>query len=185
MLKDSIKELKKELSSIEDGFKKQLTKLRTGRASASMLDGINVDYFGVPTPISQVATISIPQGDLIQIQPWDVKMIQEIEKAVINANIGITPVSDGRLLRLNIPQLDEQRRKEIVKTLKSYTEERKTAIRNLRREYRDIAKTLKDDKDISEDEEKRFYDEIQKVIDSKIKDIEEIAKDKEKIIMDN
>jgi len=185
MLKQSLEEIKVKLKKLLEDFQKDISKFRTGRASVTVLDGISVDYYGTPTPINQVATISVPDANLITIQPWDNSLINEIDKAVRNANIGMNPVSDGKVIKLPVPPLDEQRRLEIIKTLKKYTEERKTSTRNLRREYRDIAKQLKDDKEISEDEEKRFYDDLQKVIDENIKVIDQIEKEKEKHILDD
>lgn len=151
----------------------------------SILDGISIDYYGVPTPINQLASLGVPEANLIIIQPWDNKIINDIDKAIRNANIGISPVSDGKVIRLPIPPLDEQRRLEIVKMLKKYMEERKTVIRNIRRDYRDMAKKMKDDKDISEDDEKRFYDEFQKMVDREMEKIEEMVKSKEKHIMED
>jgi len=185
MLKEILEDVKSKLSEIETNYKKQISKLRTGRASVSILDGIMVDYYGVSTPINQIATVSVPEGNLIVIQPWDNKIIADIENALRNSNIGINPVSDGKLIRLPVPPLDEQRRKEIIKTLNKYTEERKTAVRNQRREYRELVKTMKDDKEISEDEEKRFYDDLQKIIDKSITSLDEIDKEKEKSILDD
>ena len=162
MLKETLDEVKSKLKEIEEEFKKEISKFRTGRASAAILDGIKVEYYGTPTPINQLATISVPEANLIVIQPWDNNIIGEVEKAIRNSNIGINPVSDGKLLRLPVPPLDEQRRMDIIKTLKKYTEERKTAIRVIRRDYREIVKSLQEDKEISEDEEMRFYEDLQK-----------------------
>jgi len=185
MLKETLDEVKKSLEAIAVDFRKEISKFRTGRASVSILDGIMVDYYGVPTPINQTATVSLPEANLIVIQPWDPKIINEIEKSIRTSNIDINPVSDGKLIRLPIPPLDEQRRMEIIKTLKMYTEERKTTIRNTRREYRDIAKQLKDDKEISEDDEKRFYEDLQKIIDASIEILDAVAKEKEKHILED
>jgi ribosome recycling factor len=124
-------------------------------------------------------------ANLIVIQPWDPAMINEIEKVIRSSNLEINPVSDGKVIRLPIPPLDEQRRLDIVKTLKKYTEERKTTVRNIRREYRELAKELKDEGDISEDDEKRFYDDLQKIIDEKIDILDKTAKEKEKHIMED
>ena len=185
MLKETLDEVKKSLEAIAADFRKEISKFRTGRASVSILDGIMVDYFGVPTPINQTATVSLPEANLIVIQPWDPKIINEIEKSLRTSNIDINPMSDGKLIRLPVPPLDEQRRQEIIKTLKMYTEERKTTIRNTRREYRDIAKQMKDDKEISEDDEKRFYDDLQKIIDASIDILETVEKEKEKHILED
>jgi len=185
MLKEILSEAKTNLKEVEENYKKEISKLRTGRASTSILDEIMVDYYGTSTPINQMATISVPEGNLIVIQPWDMKIIGDIESALRNSNIGINPVSDGKLIRLPVPPLDEQRRKDIIKTLNKYTEERKTAVRNQRREYRELVKTMKDDKEISEDEEKRFYDDLQKIVDNSINTLETINKEKEKSILDD
>ncbi len=185
MLKETLREVKDKLKDVGNEYKKEISKFRTGRASAAILDGVLVEYYGTPTPINQLATVSVPEANLIVIQPWDHKTTTDVEKAIRNANLGINPVSDGKLIRLPVPPLDEQRRLEIIKTLRRYTEERKTVVRNIRREYRDIAKMMQEDKDISEDEEKRFYDDLQKVIDDGISLLDEVQKEKEKSIMDD
>ncbi len=184
MLKELLNESKTKLKEVGSDYRKEVSKFRTGRASATILDGVMVEYYGTPTPINQMATISVPEASLIVIQPWDHKTTPDVEKAIRNANLGVNPISDGKLIRLPVPPLDEQRRLEIIKTLKKYTEERKTVIRNIRREYREIAKMMQEDKEISEDEEKRFYDDLQKVIDDGISDLDEVQKQKEKSIMD-
>jgi len=142
MLREILDDAKVKLKEVESNYKVEISKLRTGRASVSILDGIMVDYYGTNTPINQMATVSVPEGNLIVIQPWDIKIISAIESALRNSNIGINPMSDGKLIRLPVPPLDEQRRKDIIKTLKKYTEERKTAIRNQRREYRELVKAI-------------------------------------------
>ena len=185
MIKEYLDEAKQKINALSDDFKKEISKFRTGRASVSVLDGIKVEYYGTPTPINQVATLSVPDANMIVIQPWDNNVIGEIEKAIRNANLDMNPISDGKVVRLPVPPLDEQRRKDIIKTLKKYTEERKTSIRNLRREYREIFKMMKDDKDISEDDEKRANDDLQKIIDEGIKNLDAIEKDKAKHIMDD
>ncbi len=185
MIREMLDEAKDKLKKQNEDFQKQILKFRTGRASVSVLDGITVEYYGTPTPINQVATLSVPDANLIVIQPWDHGIITEIEKAIRNSNLDINPVSDGKVIKLPVPPLDEQRRLEIVKTLKKYTEERKTAARNVRREIRDMIKLMKDEKDISEDEEKRGYDDLQKIIDEGIKVIEATQRMKEKHIMDD
>jgi ribosome recycling factor len=185
MIKETLEEGKTKLKQVADDFKKEISKFRTGRASVAVLDGIMVDYYGVPTPINQVATLSVPDANLIVIQPWDHNVINEIEKALRQSNLDMNPVSDGKLIRLPVPPLDEQRRQDIVKTLRKYTEERKTAIRNIRREYRELFKMMEDEKEISEDEEKRANDDLQKIIDESVKNLDEIMKSKEKHIMDD
>jgi len=185
MLKETLDEVQLKLKEIEDEFKKEISKFRTGRASVSILEGIKVEYYGTPTPINQLATLSVPEANLIVIQPWDHTIIGEIEKSIRNSNIGINPVSDGKLLRLPVPPLDEQRRMEIIRTLKKYTEERKTSIRLIRRDYREIVKILQEDKEISEDEEKRFYEDLQKFIDESIKNLDDLETEKEKHILED
>ncbi|MCP5106766.1 MAG: ribosome recycling factor [bacterium] len=185
MIRELLDEAKGKLKKVNEDYIKEISKFRTGRASVSVLDGITVEYYGVPTPINQVATLSVPDANLIVIQPWDHNVIQEVEKAIRSANLDMNPVSDGKVIKLPVPPLDEQRRLDIVKTLKKYTEERKTSVRNLRREFREMFKMMKDDKDISEDEEKRAGDDLQKIIDDSIKKLEEIQRTKEKHILDD
>jgi len=185
MLKETLAEAQDKFKKTIEEFSQDISKFRTGRASISILDGIMVDYFGTPTPINQLATLSIPEANLIVIQPWDPKIIAEVDKAIRNFNIDVNPVSDGKLIRLPIPPLDEQRRLEIIKTLKQHTEERKTSIRNIRREYREIIKMMKDEKEISEDDEKRFYEDLQKIVDENIRKLDEIEKAKEKHIFED
>jgi ribosome recycling factor len=185
MIKEILSEAKDKVKQIGEDFKKEVSKFRTGRASVSVLDGINVEYYGTPTPINQVATLSVPDANLIVIQPWDHNVITEIEKSIRNSNLDMNPISDGKVIKLPVPPLDEQRRLEIIKTLKKYTEERKTLIRNTRREYREMFKLMKDDKEISEDEEKRAQDDLQKIVDEGTKQLDDIEKAKEKHIMDD
>jgi len=185
MLKELIEEARSDLKKIEDDYKREVSKFRTGRASVSILDGISIDYYGVRTPIKQLATLGVPEANLIIVQPWDNKILMDIDRAIRNSNIGINPVSDGRVIKLPVPPLDQQRRLEIVKTLKRYTEERRTNMRNIRRDYRDTVKQMKDDKEITEDDEKRFYDDLQKIIDEENEVIERVEREKEKHIMED
>ncbi|UCH93009.1 MAG: ribosome recycling factor [Candidatus Aminicenantes bacterium] len=185
MIKELLEEAKTKLKELGEDFKKDIGKFRTGRASVSILDGIMVEYYGVPTPINQMATLSVPDANLIVIQPWDRNVIADIEKSLHNSSIDINPISDGKVIKLPVPPLDEQRRLEIIKTLKKYTEERKTTARNVRREYREMIKLMKDEKEISEDEERRAYDDLQKIIDNGIQTLEDIERTKEKHIMED
>lgn len=185
MLRETIQEVKEKLREIEDTFKREISKFRTGRASVSILDHIRVDYYGTPTPINQLATLSVPEANLIVIQPWDHNIINDLEKSIRNSNIHINPVSDGKLIKLPVPPLDEERRTEIIKTLKKYTEERKTTARLIRREYRELVKSLQEEKEISEDDEQRFNDNLQKLVDECIASLEKIEKDKEKHILED
>jgi ribosome recycling factor len=185
MIKDILDQAKADLKKVEEDFKKQIAKFRTGRASVSILDGILIDYYGVPTPINQLATLGVPEANLIIIQPWDNKIINDVDKAIRAANLNINPVSDGKVIKLPIPPLDQQRRLEIIKTLKKYTEERKTHVRNVRRDYREMIKSLKDEKEISEDDEKRAYDELQKLVDGTGANIDRFEHEKEKHILED
>ncbi len=184
MMEKLMNHMKKEMEEVVVNLSNELKKIRTGRASLSILDGIKVEYYGNPTPINQVATLSIPSSDTIIIKPWETNMFPKIEKAIIAANIGISPINDGKQIRLQIPPLDEERRRELVKKVKKYLEERKASLRNIRREYRDKVKKLKDDKEISEDDEHKLYDKIQETLNDFIKKLDDIAELKEKEIME-
>ena len=185
MTKEILDQARGDLKKVEEDFKKQVAKFRTGRASVSILDGIHVDYYGVPTPINQLATLGVPEANLIIIQPWDNKIINDVDKAIRAANLNINPVSDGKVIKLPIPPLDQQRRLEIIKTMKKYTEERKTHVRNIRRDYRETIKAMKDGKEISEDDEKRAYEELQKIIDATGANIDKFEHEKEKHILED
>lgn len=167
-----------------DSLKKDLASIRTGRASLSIFDGITVNYYGVPTPVNQVATMSIPESRLITIQPWDPKLISEIEKAIQKSDLGINPTNDGKIIRVAIPPLTEERRKQIMKHVHKRVEEAKVSIRNIRRDGNDEIKRLEKEKHISEDETKKTLDEIQKITDSYIKRIDEIKDHKDKELME-
>jgi ribosome recycling factor len=165
-------------------YQKELNRLRTGRASPALLEGVRVDYYGTPTPINQTASVNIPESRLIVIQPWDKGTIEAIEKAVQKANLGLSPTNDGTVIRISIPPLTEERRKELGKLAKKMAEECKVAVRNVRREANDALKKLEKKKEISEDEYHRGTDEVQKVTDSKIEQIEEIMEAKQKEILE-
>jgi ribosome recycling factor len=185
MIKETLDQGKADLKKVEEDFKKQISKFRTGRASVSILDGIHIDYYGVPTPINQLATLGVPEANLIIIQPWDNKIINDVDKAIRAANLNLNPVSDGKVIKLPIPPMDQQRRLEIIKTMKIYTEERKAQLRNVRRDFREMIKSLKDDRDISEDDEKRAYDDLQKLVDQTNANIDQTEKEKEKHILED
>ncbi|MDR1616426.1 MAG: ribosome recycling factor [Syntrophomonadaceae bacterium] len=163
---------------------KDLSSLRAGRANPSMLDRVMVNYYGQPTPINQLANVNVPEARLLVIQPWDKTTMPEIEKAILKSDLGITPSNDGNVIRLAIPQLTEERRKDIVKAVKKRGEEAKVAVRNIRREQNDHVKGLEKDKKIPEDEAKKTTDEIQKLTDKYIKDIDVILAAKEKDVME-
>lgn len=182
---DSVqKETREKMSKAAAALKTELQKVRTGRASLSLLDGVRVDYYGTPTPLSQVASLAIPESRMITIQPWDATVIKEIEKAILKANIGLTPSSDGKMVRVSVPPLTEQRRKEIVKSVQKISEDHKVSVRNVRRDANELLKGLKKDGKISEDEMFKSQDFIQKITDEHIKQIDEINREKEKEILE-
>ncbi len=158
--------------------------MRTGRASLSILDGILVDYYGTMTPLNQMATLAVPESRLIMIQPWDVSIIKEIEKAILKSDLGLTPSNDGKIIRISIPPLTEERRKELVKVIHKMCEDHKVTVRNLRRDANDLLKSLKKDSEISEDDAFKGQDQIQKITDEHIKLIDECYKNKEKEILE-
>lgn len=179
-----LNELKAKMEKSREILRKDLSRVRTGRASLTLLDGLRVDYYGVPTPLSQVASLSIPESRLISIQPWDSKVIGEIEKAIQKSDLGLTPLSDGKAVRIPIPPLTEERRKELVKVIKRMEEECKVAMRNLRRDANEQLKTAKKDKKISEDDQFKIQEEVQKLMDKSIEQVEEVVKAKEKEILE-
>jgi ribosome recycling factor len=162
----------------------ELKKVRTGRASLNILDGVRVDYYGTLTPLNQMASLAVPESRMITIQPWDATVIKEIEKALLKSNLGLTPSSDGKLIRIAIPPLTEQRRKEIVKQVHKMCEDRKVVIRNIRRDSNEMTKELKKDGDISEDENFKAQDKIQKITDEFIKLVDDAYNKKEKEILE-
>ncbi len=165
-------------------FKKELGKVRTGRASAALLDAIRVDYYNVPTPLNQVATISVPDARLIVVQPWEKNIMQDVEKAIAAADLGLNPVSDGNVIRLPIPALNEDRRKELARQVKKMAEEAKVAVRNIRRDYNEKLKKAEKDKDITEDDLHRAMTQIQKITDDSVVKIDKVMEVKEKDIME-
>jgi len=183
-MSDVLNSMTEKMESSIDAYKRELAKIRTGRASASLLDGIKVDAYGSPMPINQVATITIPESRLIQIQAWDTQLLGAIEKAIHKSDLGLNPVNDGKLLRISIPQLTEERRKQLVKQVKKITEEYRVAVRNSRREAIDTLKKQKNDKEISEDEMFRLQDDAQKETDKFISTIDELMAVKEKEVME-
>ena len=181
---DQIKpQLETAMTKAVENLKYQMTKVRTGRASASVLDGVQVDYYGSPTPVNQVGQVSTPEARLLQIQPFDKNMIADIEKAIMAANLGLTPSNDGNLIRIPFPALTEERRKEQVKEVKKYAEDARIAIRNSRRDQNEVVKKAEKAKEISEDESKKFQGEIQTVTDKFIKQVDEVMSAKENELM--
>ena len=182
-LKDLSADVKRRMDQAVTGFQSNLASVRTGRASAHMLEQVKIDYYGTPTPVSQMAQISTPEAQLILIQPWDPSVIKEIEKALQTSDFGFNPQSDGKVIRVPIPPMTEERRRDVVKHLNKVLEEQRTAVRNVRRDGNDTLKKLAKDKKISEDEEKRALEEIQKLTDEEIKRMEEMARRKEAEVM--
>ncbi len=184
MEKKILEELKEEMKKSLDALAKEFSKVRTGRASISLLDAVRVDYFGTPTPLNQLATLSIPESRLITIQPWDLKTVKEIEKAIQKADLGLTPSNDGKIIRVTIPPLTEERRKDLVKIVKKMEETSKVSIRNHRRKTNDNLKSLKNNKELSEDDLYKFQEEVQKITDEYIIKCAEITKQKEEEILE-
>jgi len=184
MANDVVDQVKAKMEASVEALKRELIKIRTGRASLSLLDGIKVDAYGSMLPVDQVGTMTIPESRLIVIQPWDPQMLPVIEKAILSSDLGLTPANDGKVIRLTIPQLTEERRKELVKQVKKIAEEFKVAVRNVRREANDSLKKMKKNKDISEDDMFRLQEEAQKATDAFIRQIDEVAAGKEKEVMD-
>lgn len=164
-------------------LKDQLAKVRTGRANVAILDGISVDYYGTPTPLNQVANLSTPEPRVIMVQAWEKNLLPEIEKAIIGANIGLTPQNDGKVIRLPIPALTEDRRKELVKQARKMGEECKVAIRNQRRDANEALKKSEKSKEISEDDSKRAQEDVQKHTDDRVKEVDTVISKKEDEIM--
>ena len=184
MIESTLQETKDRMGKTITDLKNELKRVRTGRASLSLLDGIRVEYYGTQTQLNQMASLSVPESRLIVIQPWDVSAIKEIEKAILKSDLGLTPSSDGKLIRISIPPLTEERRKELVKVVSKMCEEHKIATRNIRRDSNELLKGFKKDGDISEDDSFKAQDSVQKVTDEYINRIDEIYKNKEKEILE-
>jgi len=175
--------IKEKMEKTISVFAENLSEVRAGRANPAILNKVKIDYYGTPTPINQVAGVSVPEARLIVIQPWDISVLKEIEKAIIASDIGLNPNNDGKVIRLNFPELTEERRKELVKDIKKMGEEAKISIRSVRREGMDIIKAEQKEGSITEDELKSYEDKIQKLTDSKIEEIDDQINKKEKEIM--
>ena len=182
-LKDLFVQLKTRMDKAVEDFRKEMAAVRTGRASVHMLDGVQVEYYGSVMPLNQIAQVHAPEAQLITVQPFDPSSLGSIEKAIRSADLGLNPMNDGKLIRVPVPALTEERRRDMVKHLHKMLEEHRTADRNIRRDGNDgIKKTLKDKK-ITEDDERRALDEIQRLTDDEIKKMEELSKSKEKEVM--
>ncbi|HWP46754.1 MAG TPA: ribosome recycling factor [Candidatus Limnocylindrales bacterium] len=184
MIQDVYKKVEETMQKTLNVLQREFASIRTGRASVSLLDGITVDYYGTPTPLNQVATLSAPESNLIVIQPWDPTTIKEIEKAILRSDLGLTPTSDGKVIRLSVPPLTEERRKQLVKVVKKIAEESRVAIRQIRKDGNDDLKRLEKNKEISEDELHKAQEQIQKITDKYMKKIDELLEKKEEEIME-
>jgi ribosome recycling factor len=184
MLEAIYQETRENMGKSTDALKKEFKRVRTGRASLSILDPIRVDYYGTLTPLNQMASISIPESRLITIQPWDSSVIQDVEKAILKSNLGLTPSNDGKLIRISIPPLTEERRKQLVKEVHKKGEEHKVAVRNIRRDSNDLLKSMQKDGEISEDDDYRAQEQVQKITDEYVKLIDNICKEKENEILE-
>ena len=184
MIADVITDTKTRMAKAIEATKHEFSSLRTGRASPALLEQIRVDYYGTPTPINQLATITVPEPRLLVVQPWDRKMVKDIERGILKSELGLNPSSDGTHVRVPIPALTEERRKELVKVAHRHAEEGRVAIRNVRREAKEMIEQFEEDGDISEDDAKRGLDELQKLTDKYIADVEALLASKDKEIME-
>jgi ribosome recycling factor len=178
-----MKDVETKMTGALEALGRELATVRTGRASAGLLDGIRVDYYGTPTPVNQMASISVPDARTIVIQPWEASQLKAIEKAIMVSDLGLTPVNDGKIVRLAMPSPTEERRKQLAKTVHKIAEESRVVVRNLRREANDRLKAMAKDKKVSEDEERRSHDLIQKTTDRFIAKVDELLKKKEQEIL--
>jgi ribosome recycling factor len=178
-----LKDLESRMNSAIEALGREFASVRTGRASASLLDGIRVDYYGTATPIPQMSSVSVPDARTITIQPWEIGQLKEIEKAISKSDLGITPMNDGKLLRLTMPTPTEERRKQLAKTVGKIAEESRVAVRSIRREANEKLKAMARDKKVSEDDERRGHDQIQKTTDKFIAKVDELLKKKEQEIL--
>jgi ribosome recycling factor len=184
MVKQELRDLEKKMSKSVEHFRKSLSKLRTGRANINIFEDIKVDYYGAQTPINQVATLAIPDPTLITIRPYDSSMAEDIEKAIRAADLGLNPINEGEILKVPIPPLDEDRRKEIAKRVKKMMEEEKTTLRNMRRESKEMIEEMEKEKEITEDDKYWGYDKLQEILDNYYKKAEEVAEAKQKEILE-
>ncbi len=183
-LKETYVQLKTRMDKAVEDFRREMSATRTGRASVHMMDTVRVDYYGEQMPLNQIATVHAPEPQLLTIQPFDPSSLGGIEKAIRTADLGLNPMNDGKIIRVPVPALTEERRKEMVKHLHRILEEHRTAVRNIRRDGNDAIKKAMKDKKITEDDEKRALDEIQKLTDDEIKKMEEMSKGKEKEVLE-
>jgi ribosome recycling factor len=184
MTADLLGDAERRMQKAIEALKQDLAAIRTGRANSSLLERITIDYYGTPTPISQVATIAVPEARLLVIQPWDKKMLTDIEKAIQKSDLGINPNNDGLVIRLNIPPMNEERRRDLVKTLHKKLDEHKVAVRNVRRDIHDKLREREKKKEVSEDELKRSTEKLQKLTDRYVDEMDKVGKTKELEILE-
>ncbi len=184
MIQKVYDDAERKMANSINAFKKELSTIRTGRASLALLDSIYVDYYGNSTPLNQIATLAVPESRLITIQPWDISILPIVEKAILASDLGLTPSNDGKIIRIPIPPLTEERRKQLVKIVKKSAEDCKVTIRNIRREANDTLRSLEKEKKISEDDFHRAHEKVQKSTDKFIKDVEDIVTKKEKEVLE-
>jgi ribosome recycling factor len=184
MIEETYQETRDRMGKTVRALENELKRIRTGRASASLLDGIKIDYYGTLTPLNQTATIAVPESRLITIQPWDASIIKDIEKAILKSDLGLTPSNDGKLIRIAVPPLSEERRKELVKLVHKTCEEYKVAVRNIRRDSNELIKGFKKEGEVSEDDAFKAQEQVQKITDDFVKQIEEVFQTKEKEILE-
>ncbi len=182
-VQDVIKETGPKMDAVIEDFKRKLANIRTGRATVGLLDVVTVDYYGTPTPLSQMASVAVPEPQMITVQPWDQTQLAAIEKAILAANLGMSPSNDGKIIRLTVPALTEERRRQFAKQAHEIAEEHRVAVRNVRHHSNDVLKKMLKEKAISEDEERGGLDDVQKLTNSHIAKIDELAKNKEHEIM--
>ncbi len=182
-IKDVVQKARQRMEKVVEDLRKELSGVRSGRASVALLDHIMVEYYGTPTPLNQVATLAVPEATLITAQPWDISLLSVIEKAIRSSDLGLNPGNDGKIIRIPIPPLNEERRKQLAKHVSKVMEDHKTAVRNIRRDENDFLKKMLKDKTISEDDERNGLEEIQKITDDFVKKLEELAHKKEEEIM--
>jgi ribosome recycling factor len=183
MLPGVLKDIETRMTAALETLTREFASVRTGRASTALLETIRVDYYGTATPVTQTASVSVPDARTLVIQPWEASQLQAIEKAIMKSDLGLTPINDGKVIRLNLPPLTEERRKQLAKTVHKLAEDGRVAVRNIRREANDKLKALGKDKKASEDEERRGHDQIQKTTDRYIAKIDELLKKKEQEIL--
>ena len=178
-----INETKPKMDAVVEDFKRKLSNVRTGRATVGLLDTVMVDYYGTPTPLNQMASVAVPEPQLLTIQPWDISQVTVVEKAIIAANLGMNPSNDGKIIRLPVPALNEERRKQLAKQVHEFAEEHRIAVRNIRHAANDTLKKMLKDKIVSEDDERSGLDDVQKLTNTFVGKIDELAKHKEQDIM--